>query len=176
MNIRDSLNFHTYIEHSNSLLIAADCNLELLKESFNSNPDGRLKSLGLFRSTKLLYAVSLELILKARGLYEERNNIMSGEISTFNNFLNKWKGKTNGHDFFKIIDTYKIEINEYDKKILNEMSQFTSWAGRFPYPKKESKVVEMEKKGRDLGSIGLRYKIWANEFHKRQVNIMETNL
>ena len=76
MNIRDSLNFHTYIEHSNSLLIAADCNLELLKESFNSNPNSRLKSLGLFKSTKLLYAVSLELILKARGLYEERNNIM----------------------------------------------------------------------------------------------------
>lgn len=43
MNIRDSLNFNTYIEHSNSLLIAADCNLELLKESFNNNPDDRLK-------------------------------------------------------------------------------------------------------------------------------------
>ncbi|WP_421813438.1 hypothetical protein [Flagellimonas sp.] len=176
MNIRDSLNFHTYIEHSNSLLIAADCNLELLKESFNSNPNSRLKSLGLFKSTKLLYAVSLELILKARGLYEERNNIMSGEISSFNGFLNKWKGKTNGHDFVKIIETYKIEINEDDKRMLNEMSEFTNWAGRFPYPKKESIVIEMEKKGRDLGSIGSRYKMWANEFHKRQVNIMATNL
>ncbi|KAB5490968.1 MULTISPECIES: hypothetical protein [Flagellimonas] len=172
MDVRDSLNFHTYIEHSQSLLVAADCNLDLLKESFKNEPNDRIKSIGLFRSSKLLYAVSIELILKARGLFEERSSIKNGEIKSFNEYLNKWREKTNGHDFLKIIKKYNIEINEEDKSMLDEIAQFTSWAGRFPYPKNESTVIEMEKNGRNLGSIGLRYKVWANEFHKRQVYIM----
>jgi hypothetical protein len=62
MPIRDSLNHHVYIEHSKSILYAADENLELLKVSMDSwNQETRIKTLVLYRSTMLLYAVAWNL-------------------------------------------------------------------------------------------------------------------
>ena len=176
MWIRDSLNYHTYIEHSKSILYAADENLELLKSSIDSrNQDSRVKTLGLYRSTMLLYAVSLELILKARALYEERDWLQSKKSPTFKEFLTRWNGNKTGHDFFRIIDHYKININDDDRELLENFKDFTGWAGRYPYPKDDSLVQKMEKEGRDLGSAGLRFKTRAHNFIEREIKIMNYN-
>ena len=173
MATRNSLNFHKYIEHSNSIKLAANENLTLfLKESSVFLSDNRIKLLGLFRSTMLLYAISIELIIKARGLFEEKQNIENGSISTFNDFLQKWRGKTDGHDYFKIIDFYKIELSQSEKILLENFVSYTSWAGRFPYPKKEIDVKNMEVTGRNHGSIGKGYKKEVKSFLDRQISIM----
>ena len=93
--IRESLHYLTYVEHSKSIKYAADENLRLFianqkKEFSEAN---RIKELGFYRSTLLLYAISIELILKASGLFLELNAIKNGEINTFNDFLNKWRKK-----------------------------------------------------------------------------------
>lgn len=173
MWIRDSLNYHTYIEHSKSILYAADENFELLKSYMNvMDQDSRIKTLGLYRSTMLLYAVSLELILKARALYEERDWLQSQEAPSFKVFLARWNGTKNGHDFFRIISHYKIDLSTEDYELLENFKEFTGWAGRYPYPKNDLLVKNMEKEGRKLGSIGLGYKKRAHAFIYREVKIM----
>lgn len=176
MRIRDSLHHQTYIEHSKSILYAADENLELLKSFMDSwNQDSRVKTLGLYRSTMILYAVSLELILKARALYEERDWLQSQKNPTFKEFLARWNGNKTGHDFFRIVDHYKIDISNDDRELLENFKEFTGWAGRYPYPKDDLAVQKMEKEGRNLGSAGLRFKNRAHEFINREVEIMDKN-
>lgn len=174
MQIRDSLNHNTYIEHSQSILYAADENLALSKEYIESwKQETRVKTLGLIRSTMLLYSVSIELMLKARGLFEEREYILSGEITSFKAFLNRWNGNNNGHNYFKIIDHYKIDITEHDQAMLDNFKEYTGWAGRYPYPKDDKKVLLMENSGRNHGSIGIRFKNWAHDFCERQIIVMK---
>tara|TARA_R110000765_G_scaffold157338_2_gene260587 strand:- start:1041 stop:1283 length:243 start_codon:yes stop_codon:yes gene_type:complete len=71
--IRASLHYAVYIDHCKSLKIAGDENAALFFENklkrLNSD-NHRIKLLGLFRSTMILYAVSTELIIKARALFE----------------------------------------------------------------------------------------------------------
>lgn len=173
MASRNSLNFHTYIEHSISIKLAADENLNLfLKESSVFLFDNRVKLLGLFRSTMLLYAISIELIIKARGLFEEKQNIENRSISKFEDFLNRWRGKTDGHNYFKIIDFYKIELSQSERILLENFIPYTSWAGRFPYPKKEMEVINMEETGKNHGSMGKEYQKEVESFVKRQISIM----
>lgn len=173
MWIRDSLNHHTYIEHSKSILYAADENLELLRCSMDStDQDSRVKTLGLYRSTMILYAVSLELILKARALFEEREWIQSKENTTFKEFLARWNGNKTGHDFFRILEHYKIDISNQDRELLENFKEFTGWAGRYPYPKDDLVVQKMEKEGRNLGSVGLRSKTSVHDFIVRLVETM----
>ena len=173
MDIRDSLHHNTYIEHSKSLLYAADENLELLKSYMNTwNEDSRVKTLGLYRSTMLLYAVSLELILKARALYEEREWLQSQKEPTFKEFLARWNGTKSGHDYFKIIEHYNIELNTEDQELLENFKEFTGWAGRYPYPKENSLVKRMEEGGSNLGSVGVSVRNGAHTFIDREVQIM----
>lgn len=173
MRIRDSLNHHTYIEHSRSILYAADKNLELLKTSMDSkDQETRVKTLGLYRSTMLLYAVSLELILKARALFEEKEWLLDKSNATFKEFLSRWNGKKTGHDFFRIIEHYAIKITIEDQEMLENFKEFTGWAGRYPYPKDDSRAKKMEKKGRNLGTVGSRYKNWAHAFIEREIKVM----
>ncbi len=79
-DIRPSLHYGTYIEHARTIKLAADENNRAFYELVNKVPseENRLKGLGLFRASLLMYAVSIELTLKAVGLYEERENIKSG--------------------------------------------------------------------------------------------------
>jgi len=122
----------------------------------------------------LLYSVSLELVLKARALFEERDSIINGTITTFKDFLNRWQGSQTGHDFFKIIEHYKIEIDFQDREMLNNFREYTGWAGRYPYPKDDLRVLEMEKEGRNHGSVGIRHKNWIHDFIERQTKIMKS--
>ncbi len=67
--IRSSLSWLTYEEHSLSLKLAADDSFEKGKEVMQIRDENeRIHALGLFRGSMLMYAVSLELILKARAL------------------------------------------------------------------------------------------------------------
>jgi hypothetical protein len=120
----------------------------------------------------LLYALSLELILKARALYEERQWINSEEKPSFENFLKRWNGNNKGHDFFRIIEHYKIEINDEDRKLLENFKEFTGWAGRYPYPKGDSLTKEMEKNGRPYGVISLKFKEGVHAFINREIIVM----
>jgi hypothetical protein len=104
--IRQSLSYDVYIEHSRSIKLAADENnrafIKIVKEDMTE--ENRIKGLGLFRASLMLYAVSIELLLKAIALYKEESNILSGEIKTYDEFLKRLKGnKKNGHEFKNII-------------------------------------------------------------------------
>ena len=81
--------------------------------------DERIHALGLFRGSMLMYAVSLELILKARALFEEKDNILNGQISSFRDFMKQWKSKkTDGHGYMEIVNHYKIELSNEEIELL----------------------------------------------------------
>lgn len=172
MEVRDSLSYYTYTEHSHSLLLAADENLELLRVSAAIDEHSRIKTLGLYRSSMILYSISLELILKARALFEEEDWLRTTVNPTYKDFLNRWNGNSNGHDFFKLINHYQIQLFDKDKSMLNNFKEFSGWAGRYPYPRQDELVKQMEKNGRNLGSVGSSSKRWVHEFIERQKRIM----
>ncbi|MHA7058838.1 hypothetical protein ACWGOQ_0016560 [Aquimarina sp. M1] len=173
-DIRNSLHYWNYIEHSRSLKLAADENLKLfdLSNQEPSSERNETKGVGLLNSTMLLYAVSVEIIFKARALFEVKDNILNGEIENFKQFMNIWKGNTNGHDFFRIKEHYGIEVSEDYLKVFNELLSFTSWAGRFPYPRGENDIVHFESGNARRGSLGMDYDIKINEFIEEQIKIM----
>ncbi|MFI1743136.1 hypothetical protein [Thalassobellus sediminis] len=122
----------------------------------------------------LMYAVSLELILKARALFEEKDNILNGQITSFKEFMNKWKSKkTDGHGYMEIVDHYKIELSKKEIELLNNFQNYTSWAGRFPFPKKEDEITDMEKNGRISGPLSSRHKKEIQEFLNKQIEAMK---
>lgn len=173
--IKSSLSFYTYREHSLSLKMAAD---DLLDKAIDLNKvrsmdSQRVHVLGLFRGSMLLYGVSLELILKARGLFEERDNILCGDIKTYKDFMKKWKPKKgDGHGYFDIIDFYKLNISKKENELLNNYQDYTRWAGRFPYPNDFNKIEIMEKEGRYSGKINLKHKSEIQTFLENQIEQM----
>ncbi|MCF8716294.1 hypothetical protein JM658_15795 [Joostella atrarenae] len=153
---------------------AADENAKLFIEKVkNWNQENKSKVRGLFRSSMLLYAVSIELIIKARGLYAEKENIKNDSIKNFYDFLKIWKGKSDGHNYFKIIEHYNIKINPEEKELLENFLSYTSWAGRFPYPKREDEVLNMEINGRKHGKISEKYQSKVNNFIDQQIEFMK---
>ncbi len=168
--IRSSLHYLTYIEHSESLKLAADDNLPRVIELYKTwhLENNRVKVLGLISATLLLYALSIELILKARALYIEKERIKSGEIDSYKSFLKQWKGKSNGHDVEKLIEHYKIQLSENDKDLIGNFKQHMIWAGRFPYPINEEQTQAMEKSGRKTGSINKQHEEIVQAFIDKQ--------
>ncbi|WNH11112.1 hypothetical protein [Thalassobellus suaedae] len=173
--IRPSLSWLTYEEHALSLKLAADDSFEKGKEVMQIREQNeRIHALGLFRGSMLMYAVSLELILKARALFEEKDNILCGQISSFKEFMNQWKSKnTDGHGYMDIVNHYKIELSEKEIELLNNFQSYTSWAGRFPFPKKEDEISEMEKNGRISGTAKTRHNQEIQEFLYKQMAAMK---
>ncbi|SMC55740.1 hypothetical protein [Cellulophaga tyrosinoxydans] len=173
--IRSSLKWSIYEEHALSLKLAADDSFEKGKEIMQiRDQNERIHALGLFRGSMLMYAVSLELILKARALFEEKDNILSGRICTFKEFMNQWKSKNaDGHGYMDIVNHYKIELSEKEIELLNNYQIYTSWAGRFPFPKKEDEIMEMEKNGRFSGTAKTKHNQEIQEFLNKQMAAMK---
>lgn len=172
--VRDSLDYRTYIMHADLHKLSGDEMMSNFLE-INKKPymEVREKPVAFFRTTKLLYALSLELILKARGLYIEKEKIKTDIIKDFNDFLKSWKGKTNGHDMLKLIEHYKINLTQDEEKLLENYSDFMVWAGRFPYPKHEEKTKKMELGGfSSTGNLGEKDKILLSRFIEKQKTIM----
>jgi hypothetical protein len=173
-DIRNSLHFYTYIEHAESLKLAADENLDLFLEVVENwfTENDRIKTLGLSRSTMLLYSLSIELILKARALFIEKENIKSGQIKTFYDFMKKWKGKSNGHDYLQIVEYYKIKLDSSEIELLKNFQSHAVWAGRFPFPHKESEIIMLEEGLFHRGSLGIQNKFQIQNFINKQVSLM----
>ena len=157
-----------------SLKLAADENAKLCSNYSKNQHEGnnRIITLGFFRSAMILYASSIELILKARALYLEKENILSGKIANFNDFLTKWNGQKYGHDFLKIIEHYNIELTSEELEFIDNFKQFSVWAGRYPYPKNESEIIKMENNTTTLGNLRLSYSNSVQDFIDRQISIM----
>ncbi|KAA3649807.1 MAG: hypothetical protein DWP98_06305 [Bacteroidetes bacterium] len=159
--IRQSLSYGVYIEHSRSIKLAADENNKTFYKIANEfmTEKNRVKGLGLLSSSLMLYAISIELILKAVALYKETNNIISGEIKTYNDFLKKLKGKNNnGHEFKSIIEKYSINLTNSDLVLIGHLQDYTIWAGRFPFPIKENEIIKLENNNGSFGaSLSLSY-------------------
>lgn len=174
-DIRQSLHYSTYIEHSKGLKLAADENLKLFLSLIEKpqNDKVRTKCVGLYNSTMLLYAVSVEIVLKARGLHMEKEDIKSGCIENYHEFMRRWGGHRDGHNFFKIIQHYEIPVSEKHWKILKELKNFTNWAGRFPFPKRENDVLLFENGEGKRGSLNKRYNKEINLFFLEQINQMQ---
>ena len=172
LDIRDSLHYYTFYERSFSLKLAADENFNLFS-SVASQPIGignnRLKGLGLFNSSMLLYAVSVELIIKARALFEEKDRISNGQIKSFNGFLGKCE--FNKHDYMEIIKKYKIDVSDEQHNIFSELKEYAKWAGRFPFPMKEQDVKDLESNYKSPGKLSA-YNEKIGEFIESQKIIM----
>lgn len=156
--------------------MAAD---DLLDKAINLNKvreedSQRVHVLGFFRGCMLLYGVSLELILKARGLFEEKDNILSGNIKTYKDFMRKWQPKKgDGHGYFDIIEFYKLDISKSENELLNNYQDYTRWAGRFPFPNDFNKTEIMEKEGRYSGKVNLKHKDEIRLFLENQIDQMK---
>ncbi len=159
--IRQSLSYGVYIEHARSIKLAADeSNKAFNKIAYElMSEENRVKGLGLLRASLMLYAISIELILKAVALYHERENIILGNIKTFDDFMKKIKKKRgNGHEFLHIIESYKIKLSVSELKLINHLQDYTIWAGRFPFPKKENDIERLENNTGSYGaSLSLSY-------------------
>ncbi|MEO9478741.1 MAG: hypothetical protein ABJO28_08045 [Maribacter dokdonensis] len=174
--IKSSLSFYTYKEHSLSLKMAADDLLEkaILLNKVRVDDSQRIHVLGLFRGCMLLYGVSLELILKARGLYEERDNILSGNIKSYRDFMRKWQPrKGDGHGYFDIIEFYKLSISKSENELLSNYQDYTRWAGRFPFPNDFNKTEMMEREGRYSGKVNAKHKVEIQLFIDNQIEQMK---
>ncbi|TYP74202.1 hypothetical protein [Aquimarina intermedia] len=173
-DIRSSLNYTVYIEHSQCLKIAADQNDELFIKAIQDRNSERQLQVGLLNSTMLLYSVSVELIFKARALYEEREDILSGKITDFNSFMNQWKkSRSHGHDYFQIIEHYKLALEPEEKKVFKELLSYTSWAGRFPFPMKEEEIEKLEKGFGSRGKFNKKYRSIIETFIQNQKDQMQ---
>lgn len=177
--IRPSLDPYTYLEHAKStFLVASECLskfLEIMDQPIHIE-ENRLKQMGFFRSTLLHYAITLELLLKALALHEERLNIEFGEIITFNDFLKKLKkgkGKRNGHDFKTIIEKYHLNFTPEELKLIYELQEYAIWAGRFPYPIDDDEIKELENK---IGESGPPLSLDIEENMKRILEHVKNNL
>ena len=143
-----SLHYSIWIDHASSLFYAAYENYRL----FNQAPDessGAVidRQLSLFYSTCLLFGITIELIFKARVLFEKQEAIRSGEITRLEDLIKEWP---RGHEIEKLIDQYNIEITVEERKTIRTMQPFMNWAGRFPFPRREDEIEMFEK-----GKIGL---------------------
>lgn len=147
--MRDSLNYYTYFEHAKSTKLAADECLKVFLEIIHSPPfqENVLKGLGLHRSTLMLYALTVELLLKSVALYFEKARIESGHIKTFHEFLKILKdipGNSNGHNFIPIIVKYGLSFSIEELDFIKSLQDFTIWAGRFPFPLNEDQIKAKE--------------------------------
>jgi hypothetical protein len=174
--IKNSLHFNCYIEHSLSLKIAADENFSLFIKNNQQrfSEENRIKGLGLYRSTMLLYAISLELILKAHALYLEKENIIKGNIRTYRDFLNQWKRNGSGHNYFMIIEHYNLNINKQEKQLLINFQDHAVWAGRFPFPTNEDEIIKIGKKDSQDHRIRENHtNLLVEDFINKQISEMQ---
>lgn len=168
----DSLHFYAWISHADCIFYAA-CENNKLLETVSSEPAESEhfidRQLSLFYSTGLLFGVSIELIFKARILFEKKLEIEMGAIKEFSDVTKEWKG--NGHEILKLIDQYGISINSDSKLFIQTLQPFMVWAGRFPYPKKQEEIKRIEK-GELLLQLPGRIKSRVQEIINEQRGIM----
>jgi len=173
MHIRESLHYGIYIEHAQSLKLAAHENNKLffsLNKKSSVDSDNRIKGLGLYRSSLMLYAISIELLLKGIGLYHERNKIKTNEIKTFGEFLEAiYSKRGNKHLYQPILLKYPIKLTNQERELLDTLQQYSKGnTGKFPFPIKENEVVETEnKKIRGAGLSLSHIKLINNLFEKQ---------
>lgn len=94
-----SLHYDTWVEHASSLHLA----VKILFDRFSSkitdpDPAKEILRFGLFKAMGLLYGTTVESLIKARILFEKREAIEKGEITSFQQLVREWPG--NGLDVF----------------------------------------------------------------------------
>lgn len=85
-----------------------------------------LENLELAGPATLLYGFALENALKAIAIQQDGEAIQNGR-------LRKWPGS--GHDLIQIAKLSNQQLSEDETDILNRLSQFSIWAGRYPLPR-----------------------------------------
>ncbi|MCK5136638.1 MAG: hypothetical protein KAR19_12670 [Bacteroidales bacterium] len=146
---RASLHYYTWIEHAETIFIAASENLKLYRSVVQGREvDARERQLAFFRAAGLLFGISIELIIKARILYEKREAIESEEIKSHENISREWHH--NGHNVLWLIKHYSIELNTDEKHLVEILQPFMIWAGRFPFPRKEHDILDYEQGEKQL--------------------------
>jgi len=172
--VRRSLDYETFIYQAKALKFAADENLTLFSSQFRSNKRGseEFKNVALYYSTMLLYAVCVENLFKAIGLYHENSSIQNGRIKTYKDFMKKWKSNSSGHYFSDLIDYYNISITDQESKVLKELQNFSIWAGRFPFPLPEEEIEKFENNSLHVGKMNGRYERILADLFERNISMM----
>ncbi|UZO80152.1 hypothetical protein NBT05_14495 [Aquimarina sp. ERC-38] len=150
MERRKSLDYMIWVDHSISLSIAGKENLKLFQKQMNlkSSEKDRNTMLGLFNSTNLIYAASIETMVKAYVLFKELDKIESNKIQNFRQLRKKWSG--NGHNIFDIMKLYDVCFSSEEKDVLINLEPFMSWAGRFPFPLHDEHIKKYETQEKNL--------------------------
>lgn len=92
-----------------------------------------LENLETVSSATLQFGLCIENILKAIIIDKEPKTIDAGK-------LRKWPGKT-GHELPLLAKKADINLNETQLDLMERFTFFIDWAGRYPVPKSETKMV-----------------------------------
>ncbi len=143
-----------YFDHSCYLRYALQEIYKIFEELIRASPNEtrRYTTLGLLYTMVFLTSQVLENLIKSRSLFTLKKDSKLYEFRTLENVVkNYWK--SSGHDLKKIIEVSKIEINDEEKRLMDEIEPFFFWGGRFPHPFKQKDYIKVQK-----NNIRLNYK------------------
>ncbi|OIO06740.1 MAG: hypothetical protein AUJ52_11750 [Elusimicrobia bacterium CG1_02_63_36] len=122
-----------WIEHAQSIRIAARPIFKRLMEIGHAPTEDRVEMLGLVRGWMLLQGVAFENLLKAIGARK-------GLISANDGLLKSGRPlkHRNGHGLSTIAATLEISLTEKEKDLLRRSEEYMFWGGRYPVPIKEN--------------------------------------
>lgn len=90
-----------------------------------------LKSLEHVMPATLLYGFALENLLKAILVQNDQSRVRNGRLAP-------WPG--GGHDLPALAREAEVALDPVETDVLNRLSQFIKWAGRYPIPKKATEM------------------------------------
>jgi len=90
-----------------------------------------LNNLEVSGSATLLFGLAIENLLKAIIISKEPKPVENGK-------LRDWPG--NGHELIRLAENANINLNMQQRDLLNRLVAFIEWAGRYPVPKKATKI------------------------------------
>jgi hypothetical protein len=113
---------HAWLIEAKQLKRAADLVLPELREIFSVSPQGRprFEDAKLFNSYMLLAGLALENL--AKGILVKRNP----GVVTQDKFILK------GHDLQQLAQQVLSTLSKNELDILNRLTEFVTWAGRYP--------------------------------------------
>jgi hypothetical protein len=118
-----------HLKHSADLIFDA-YEIDLQQMARDVSPL-ELNNLEVASAATLLFGLAIENLLKAIIISKEPKTVEDGK-------LRNWHG--NGHELILLAEKANIMLDEQQKDLLQRLVAFVEWAGRYPVPKKASKL------------------------------------
>lgn len=154
MDITNEIFSYPYwIQNSDRLKYSADILIERLPVLMNSSEEKddyknyTCKVRSILETNLLLLGYSIENLLKGLLIYQFKKNNAFLENVSFD-FLIKtvWRVK-NSHDLLKLARSAKISLSENEKSLLEKLSKYSTWGGRYHIPKDSEGIDKVKRPG-----------------------------